>query len=169
MRPMRVMLAAAMIAAVALAADDAKAQTLAECTLSELADPPRQVYDCGNGLLIEVEAGLVPDLPAGDVPGGLTIEEGAVLVDIPAGSGGFQIGTPHAIASVRGTLFVVDAGAAVTSVLVVEGEVHVARADGSDGVLLGPGEGIDVAEGEPLTPGDWSPERVAALFARFGR
>lgn len=165
----RFILAAALLAAVAFGTGRAAAQDGGGCVPAVLADPPRQAYDCGNGLLIEFEAGLVPDLPADGTPETVTLDGGGALVDLPPGSGDFQIRTPHAIASVRGTVFVVDVRPAETSVLVVEGAVHVSRADGSEAVLLGPGEGVDVAEGQPLEPGGWTAARAAALLARFGR
>ena len=158
MRNVRFLLAAT---AVALSTAGSPAQTDG-CTETRLDDPPRQAWDCG-GLLIEAEAGLAFG------PGAVTAEEGAVLAEVPPGSGDFQIQTPHAIASVRGTVFVVDVGEHSTSVLVVEGVVEVARRDGPETVTLAAGEGVDVAEGEPLAAQAWQPPRVAALLARFGR
>jgi hypothetical protein len=35
------------------------------------------------------------------------------------------------------------------------------------GVVLGPGEGVDVEATGPLTVKRWAPARVAALMARF--
>lgn len=162
------LLAAALATAVALVAGGAAAQDGSGCVPAELTDPPRQAYECG-GLVIEAEAGLVLGLPAGAVPDEIAIEQGAVLIEVEAGTGGFQIRTPHAIASVRGTVYVVEAHEASTSVLVVEGEVLVTRADGSDGVSLGAGEGVDVTPSEPLAVRAWGAPRVEALLARFGR
>jgi ferric-dicitrate binding protein FerR (iron transport regulator) len=148
---------------VMLAVAGAAAQTPGACTVTQLENPPRQALDCGNGLLIEAEAGVALGLSQGEA----AIDRGAVLVTI--GSGTFQIRTPHAIASVRGTVYAVDAGEARTSVLVLEGEVAVARADGSDGIVLQAGQGADVAPGEPVVAQAWGAERIAALLARFGR
>lgn len=163
MRNLRFLLAAA---AVALLAAPAPAQQDGGCVATSLDDPPRQAWDCGNGLLIEAEAGLLIDQAS--PPGAATAEEGAVLVEAPPG-GDFQIRTPHAIASVRGTVFVVDVDARASSVFVVEGVVEVARRDGGETVMLAAGEGVDVAEGAPLAAQRWQAARVEALLARFGR
>ena len=164
------LLFAVLIAAAALAPPAARAQTGSGCTPVELADPPRRGYDCGNGLIIEAEAGLLFDLSPEGSPGEVVVEGGgAVLVEFPPEAGEFQIRTPHAIASVRGTKFVVDVTAQVTSVFVIEGSVEVAPADGGAGVLLASGEGIDVGGGEPFVKQRWGADRAEALLARFGR
>ncbi|MEM9105955.1 MAG: FecR domain-containing protein, partial [Pseudomonadota bacterium] len=93
----------------------------------------------------------------------------AVLIEVAPDSGDFQIQTPHAIAAVRGTVYVVDVSADQTDVFVVEGEVSVSRADGSDPVELTAGLGVDVLPGEPLVVRQWPEERVRNLLARFGR
>lgn len=163
------LLVAATLAVSALfGAGEASAQT-GGCTAIELTDPQRQGYDCGNGLVIEAEGGLILDLPPDAAPETVTVDGGAVLVDLPPDSGEFQIRTPHAIASVRGTVFVVDVGADTTSVFVAEGTVAVSRADGSETVPVQAGEGVDVAVGQAFQPQRWGAGRVASLLARFGR
>ncbi|NDW05471.1 FecR domain-containing protein [Jiella pacifica] len=145
---------------------EARAQTLPGCAAASLDDPPRQVLDCGNGLVIEQEAAAA--LTAQAPQSGVDLEGRAILIEVsPRDS--FQVLTPHAIATVRGTRFAVDVGAGVTSVFVVEGRVEVARREGSAAVLLGPGEGVDVSPGEPLVVRAWPQPRVRALLARFGR
>lgn len=146
------------------------AQALPGCTLGERDDPPRIVHDCG-GLVIEAEAAatLRPASAEGGVLDAVEVDGSALLIDIAPGRAPFQILTPHAIASVRGTVYVVDVGADRTSVFVVEGQVGVTRADGDDPVELGAGDGVDVAAGEPLTVRQWPSQRVEALLARFGR
>jgi ferric-dicitrate binding protein FerR (iron transport regulator) len=137
------------------------------CIVSDAPDPPRKIYDCGNGLVLEAEA--ASQLGLGDVSeGSVDLSGSAALVELPAGST-FQIRTPHAIASVRGTVFVVDVEESRSSVFVIEGRVAVTRPNGSDAVTLGPGEGVDVAAADPLTVRRWGAPRVAALLARFGR
>jgi FecR protein len=91
----------------------ATAQTIAGCTSRTVADPPRTVFECADGLIIEAEAaariGLTP--PEGGGAGSnmaLDIDAGAAFLQVTPGKGGFQIRTPHAIASVRGTIYVVD-------------------------------------------------------------
>ena len=141
------------------------------CRESRRADPPRAVYECQNGLVFEVEAAaaLRVHAPRGAAPASMTLSDGGLLVGAPEPSRPLQILTPHAVASVRGTTFVVDVDPGGTGVFAVEGAVAVARPDGRDEVLLGPGEGVDVAPGDPLVVRSWPEERVAALLARFGR
>jgi hypothetical protein len=82
----------------------------------------------------------------------------------------FQVHTPDAIASVRGTEWAVDVSAAETAAFVVKGSVAVQRRIDGQSVVLGPGEGVDVApERNPLVVKRWPPARVKALLARFGR
>ena len=84
--------------------------------------------------------------------------------------GAFQVRTPDAIASVRGTEWVVDVGAAETSTFVVQGIVGVRRRIDNQAVVLTAGEGVDVApEVNPLIVKRWPEPRVRALLGRFGR
>jgi FecR protein len=148
------------------------AQNANICQSAEMGDPPRVVYDCANGLVIEVEASadfqlqLSPDQTSLQSIG---LKDDAVLIELRPGSGPFQILTPHAIASVRGTIYAVDVQEALTSVFVVRGVVSVTRADGSDAVELAAGDGVVVSAGEPLTVKQWPQEKVSKLLARFGR
>lgn len=144
----------------------AQAQVLPGCTTTRVTNPPRQVLDCGNGLLIESEAAAA--LTAQTPQSGLDLEGRAILIEVSPRES-FQVLTPHAIATVRGTQFAVDVDAGVTSVFVVEGSVEVSRRDGPATVLLGPGEGVDVRPGEPLVVREWPQPRVNVLLARFGR
>jgi ferric-dicitrate binding protein FerR (iron transport regulator) len=106
---------------------------------------------------------------------GAEINGSAVLVTLPPRSntrrGGFQILTPHAIASVRGTIYAVDVTTAKTSVFVARGRVAVARRNApAVSVTLGPGEGVDVGDDQgPLDVRRWPQERVRSLLERFGR
>jgi ferric-dicitrate binding protein FerR (iron transport regulator) len=147
------------------------AQELDGCRESQRADPPRTVYECQNGLVLEVEAAaaLTEQALSGAGPASITLSEGGMLVGAPEPSHPLQILTPHAVASVRGTTFVVDVDPDATGVFTVEGAVTVARSDGRDEVLLGPGEGVDVAPDDPLEVRSWPEERVTPLLARFGR
>lgn len=148
------------------------AQAVPGCARAELADPPRIVFQCANGLVIEAEAASAFDIDetTGQVrPDRVDLDGEAVLIEVNPGSGPFQVRTPHAIAAVRGTIYVVDVSAERTSVFVVRGQVAVARPDGSDEVVLGPGEGVDVAPGAPFSPATWSQERAAGLMSRFAR
>jgi len=141
------------------------------CTERALADPPRTVIDC-NGLLIEAEAfsAAFSTLPQRDAAGtSLEITDRAVLIELEPGTEPFQILTPQAIASVRGTQFVVDAAANLTRVFVIDGHVAVTRRDGADEAQLYAGDGIELEENAPLAVKRWPDQKVARLLARFGR
>lgn len=154
----------------------AEAQT--RCTESTRFDPPLRILRCTDGLTLEAEraAPLRPVDRDGDGQlEGAEIGGSAVLVTLPPRSnarrGGFQILTPHAIASVRGTIYAVDVTTAKTSVFVARGRVAVARRNApAVSVTLGPGEGVDVGEDQgPLDVRRWPQERVRSLLERFGR
>ena len=100
------------------------------------------------------------------------VTERGILVELPPGRGRvrFQIRTPHAIASVRGTVWATDVSAARTSVFVQRGAVGVAPQASRRSVVLNPGEGVDVEAGTAVPEVKrWGPQRAAALLARFGR
>jgi hypothetical protein len=150
----------------------AMAQADAGCIETELADPPRLAFECANGLVFEAEIAAKLQSAAsadGTGPDAINLTGSAVFIDLPSGNGSFQVQTPFAIASVRGTQFIVDVQDAQTSVFVREGIVSVTRADGSDAVDLAVGEGVDVAEGIPLVVRNWPDERITALLSRFAR
>lgn len=156
--------------AFAIISGAAVAQVDTGCTRTRAGNPPREVFRCANGLVIEAEVaariGLAVDATG---PRDVKLDRGAVLVEVRPGST-FQILTPHAIASVRGTEFVVDVAEERTSVFVVEGEVAVTKRYLTDSrVTLQPGEGVDVERSEPLVVKTWGAARVDALLARFGR
>jgi len=58
-------------------------------------------------------------------PQHIQLNSNAILITLPAGKGPLRILTPHAIASVRGTTYVVDATDGKTAVFVIEGVVAV--------------------------------------------
>lgn len=148
------------------------AQTASGCEQSELGDPPRVVYRCAGGVVLEAEAASALGIVAtgtNNRPSDVEVNSNAVLIDVAPGSGPFQIRTPHAIAAVRGTEYVVDVAGDTTSVFVSRGEVIVSRPDGSDPVTLAEGFGADVSPGEPFTARQWPDERVTRLLARFAR
>ena len=81
----------------------------------------------------------------------------------------FQITTPHAIAAVRGTRWVVDVTPKQSSTLVLAGAVEVRRLRAAKGALLRVGEGADVGPANgPVVVKRWGKKRVDALLARFG-
>ncbi|MBV8848070.1 MAG: FecR domain-containing protein [Methylobacteriaceae bacterium] len=146
-----------------------QAQSIAGCKLTSLADPPREVLRCGSGLSIEAEQGAQYRLVSQNK---LEVTNRAVLVDVtPGRRGGFQVLTPHAIASVRGTLYAVDVKGekTETDVFVSRGKVGVENRSTRERATLGPGEGSDVIPGKPIDAHVWAAERVQKLMARFGR
>lgn len=162
---------AAILAFLCLSVATVPAQQATACTASTLGDPARQVIRCPGGLVIEAEAAaaITVRAPAADaVPTSVSLSARAVLIEL-APPRNFQILTPHAIASVRGTVYAVDVEAGATAVFVSQGEVAVSARQGPGAVTLGPGEGVDVRPGEPLVVRRWPQERVARLLARFGR
>jgi hypothetical protein len=150
----------------------AQAQNLG-CSL-ESSTLAAQTLHCEGGVTIVVEIGarytLLDRARKGRVDG-VELDSKAILIDVPARSGGtrFQVITPQAIAAVRGTKWAVDAAENKTSVFVVSGRVAVGRRTGSHSVTLGAGEGVDVEEGAPLIVKRWSQARVSALMARLGQ
>ena len=150
-----------------LVAGPAAAQSAAGCKVTTLSDPPREVLRCGSGLKIEAEQGGQYRLLDQNK---LEVTSRAVLVDVPPGRrGGFQVLTPHAIASVRGTLYAVDVKEGQSDVFVSRGKVGVENRSTRERVTLAPGDGSDVIPGKPLDAHKWAAERVRKLMARFGR
>ncbi len=163
-----------LVAVCVLAALPASAQVPPNCEVATASDPDRQVLSCDFGVIIELEAaasmGFV-SVGTGETAPAIDLQGGAALIEAEPGEGRPQIRTPHAIAAVRGTVYIVDVTAEQTSVFVVEGEVEVTEI-GADGtpVRLGAGDGIDVgATDSPLTVRPWPDDRAATLLARFGR
>ncbi|MEP2641800.1 FecR family protein [Roseobacter sp.] len=151
----------------------AQAQVPPNCAVETVTDPDRQVLSCAFGVIIEMEAAA--QLGFGDTPGGaapqvLDLDRGGVLLEVAPGTLRPQIRTPHAIAAVRGTGYVVDVQDMSTSVFVLHGVVAVSHI-GDEGapVVLRAGDGVDVRVGAPLEVRRWPAGRVADLLARFGR
>jgi hypothetical protein len=145
------------------------------CQLSDsTSGPPRQILRCRAGPSVEAEVNadvhVIGKVGKGR-PDGARVNTGAALIDVPHNyPGGFQVLAPRAIASVRGTVWIVDVQPQQTSVFVISGRVMVRRPDQGRGVVLNRGDGVDVGEvGIPLLVKRWPLERAAALLARFGR
>jgi ferric-dicitrate binding protein FerR (iron transport regulator) len=146
-----------------------QAQSIPGCKVTALADPPREVLRCGSGLKIEAEQGAQYRLIDQNR---LEVTSRAVLIDVtPGRRGGFQVLTPHAIASVRGTLYAVDVKEekTETDVFVSRGKVGVENRSTRERATLAAGEGSDVIPDKPLDAHKWAAERVQKLMARFGR
>jgi FecR protein len=158
------------------------------CILSpDKNNPNEQILRCGTELTITPAPGTVyhPAAAAEDgLPASVQLDSGALLIEFHSTRRReFQILTPQAIASVRGTKWAMEVKPGQTSTLVLTGEVTVARKDEADNVAVGPGQGVDIVDppggktSRSLTPGkpepigvkQWAPQRVKALLARFGR
>lgn len=160
------------VGALLLAASPAAAQA---CTATQQFNPAREVLSCPDGLVITVEAGAtyrLLDENRDGKPEGLELAGRGILIELPPGRARsrFQIYTPHAIASVRGTIWATDVVPERTSVFVVRGAVGVRSQAGRRAVTLRAGDGVDVAAGTIVPEVKrWAAERAAALLARFGR
>jgi ferric-dicitrate binding protein FerR (iron transport regulator) len=145
----------------------------AGCTASPAA-AGTQVWRCDNGITIVAESGARFELKDANRDGhidSVELSSKALLVEVPKKPGGnpFKVLTPQAIAAVRGTKWAVDVAEAKTSVFVADGRVGVTRRSRGRGVVLGPGEGVDVEATGPLTVKTWGQPRVDALMARLGQ
>jgi hypothetical protein len=146
------------------------------CTLRpDKHNPNEQVLRCGEELTIRPAPGTVyhpVDAGPGHLPASVQLDSGALFIIFhpAARPGDFQILTPQAIASVRGTTWAIEAKSGRTSVFVQMGVVGVTRAKAAATVVLREGQGVDVdSRGGPLHVKRWSPARIAALLARFTR
>jgi hypothetical protein len=94
------------------------------------------------------------------------------LIEMPPGRSRtrFQIHTPHAIASVRGTVWATDVSPDRTSVFVAQGAVAVRPQASRRSAILQAGDGVDVTATTTVPEVKrWGAQRAAALLARFGR
>jgi ferric-dicitrate binding protein FerR (iron transport regulator) len=147
------------------------------CTLRpDRNNPGEQVLHCGKELTVQPASGTAyhpADAGPGKLPASVQLDSGALFVILNPGARphDFQILTPLAVATVRGTIWAVEANPGRTSVFVQRGKVEVSRARAAGTVVLGPGEGVDVDAGGsgPLEVKRWPLPRVRALLARFGR
>jgi len=151
-------------------------------------NPNDQVLRCGSELTITPAPGTVdhPAAAAEDgLPASVQLDSGALLIEFHSKRRReFQILTPQAIASVRGTKWAMEVKPGQTSTLVLLGQVTVARKDAAEEVVVGPGQGVDVSNADagktvrsmsgsakpaPIGVKKWAPDRVKALLARFGQ
>lgn len=105
-------------------------------------------------------------------------QESSAVLDVIAGIarltvnkatswGRFDVRTTTAVASVRGTDYLVENTGAKTAVFVAEGRVAVSSRAGSGTVILRDGQGVDVpAERAPLTVKTWGAKRRDEALAR---
>lgn len=167
---------AASLAAIApLSAQPASRQSIIDGCASERTANSAQTLHCDHGVTIVAEDGAQFQLKDRDRNGevdAVDLHSKALLLEAPTQRAGrrFVVTTPQAIAAVRGTRWAVDAGPTTTSILVLGGQVTVRGHAGNSRVVLGPGEGVDVAGGaEPLAVKRWPQARVGALLARLGQ
>ncbi len=79
----------------------------------------------------------------------------------------FEVRTTTAVASVRGTDYLVESVPGKSAVFVAEGRVAVSSRAGSGTVILREGQGVDVpAEKAPLVVKRWGPKRRDEALAR---
>jgi hypothetical protein len=105
---------------------------------------------------------------AGPGQGFLDLVEGILRLNLPGSWNRFEVITATAVASVRGTDWLIDAqGAENTAVFVAKGSVAVENIARTGAVILYPGFGTDVkAGGLPTTPKLWAKKRVDAALGR---
>jgi hypothetical protein len=150
-------------------------------------NPSDKILRCGSELTITPAPGTVyrPAAAGEDgLPASVQLDSGALLIEFNSKRRHeFQILTPQAIASVRGTKWAMEVKPGQTSTLVLAGEVTVTRKDEAENVAVGPGEGVDIVDPpggktsrsvtsgkpEPIGVKRWAPARVKALLARFGQ
>jgi hypothetical protein len=174
-QPLRPSLLGAIAAAsLWLAAAAPAASQSGECRLvADDRNPSEKIMRCGDDLVVRAAPGTryhPVDQQGKEQPNALRLDAGALMIEFhPSDTHkNFQILTPHAIAAVRGTKWVVDVGRARTSTLVISGEVAVGRPHTEPTVVLEPGEGADISPGSgTITAKRWPKKRVRALLARF--
>jgi hypothetical protein len=149
------------------------AQT-AVCVLSpDKHSPNDRILRCGGTLTLRPAPGsLYHPLDGGSdgVPESVQLDSGALLIEFHPTEKrhDFQILTPQAIASVRGTQWAVEVKPGRSAVFVLSGVVEVARANRAAAVVLRRGQGVDVTAADgPLQVKRWAPARINALLARF--
>src|SRR5258705_3833389 len=162
------------ISSLLLLAGDAAAQPAKLGCTSEQTAQGTQTLHCRTAITIVTENGAKFELKDRNRDGqvdSVELSNKALLIEVPKKPGGnrFDVVTPQAIAAVRGTKWAVDAADGKTSVFVVDGRVSVGRPATRGGVVLGPGDGVDVEASGELIVKRWPPARVTALMARLGQ
>jgi FecR protein len=167
----------AVIAAISIvlaAAAPASSQSGACELIPDDRNPPEKILRCGAALVVRTAAGTtyhVVDQQQTQQPNALQLDDGALMIEFHPTKKNrtFQILTPHAIAAVRGTKWVVEVGSGRTSTFVMSGIVAVSRPGEGQTALLRRGEGADVSpDSGPIVVKRWAAARVRALLARFG-
>jgi hypothetical protein len=139
------------------------------CTLvPDKRNPNDKILRCGTELTITPAPGTVyrPG-PAGadGLPTSVQLDKGALLIEFnPKRRHEFQILTPQAIASVRGTKWAMDVTPMQTSTLVLAGEVTVVRKNETENVVVRPGQGVDIE----IPPGGNTPRSLTSNGVLLG-
>lgn len=121
----------------------------------------------GSGTAVSIARYAPP--AAGPGTALLDLIDGILRVTLSAGRQwqSFEVRSATAVASVRSTDWIVDAGRASTAVFVVDGVVAVDSRVGLGGIVLAAGQGTDVPAGEaPAAPKTWGQARVDDVLAR---
>jgi hypothetical protein len=156
------------------------------CVLSpDKRNPNEKILRCGSALTITPAPGTIyrPAAAADDgLPASVQLDSGALLIEFQSKQHReFQILTPQAVASVRGTKWAMEVKPGQTSALVLQGQVTVTRKDAAEEVVVGRGQEVDVldpgntrsldrnAKLPPIAVKKSTPDRVKALLARFGQ
>jgi hypothetical protein len=143
------------------------------CVLSpDKRSPNDRILHCGGTLTLRPAPGtLYHPLDGGSdrQPNAVQLDSGALLIEFHPTQKrpDFQILTPQAIASVRGTRWAIEVKPGQSAVLVLSGMVQVAQTNRAATVVLQRGQGVDVTVDGPLQVKRWAPQRVNALLARF--
>ena len=154
----------------AAAATPARAQPSGCALVPDERIPTEKILRCGDSLTIRNTPGAQYRVIGEAVPSAVQLDQGALMLEFtPTAPKTFQIMTPHAIAAVRGTRWVVDVTAKQTATLVLAGSVAVHRRRGAQSALLHAGEGVTVsATSGPVKARRWAKRKVDALLRRFG-
>lgn len=122
----------------------------------------------GNDTDLEL-SWVLADTSSGIREMALAIPRGIVrtIVDAIFPRSAVRLETSTAITSVRGTDWIAEAQPETSAVVVLDGQVEVESASVPAAVLLGPGEGTDVAAGAPPTPpATWGDARRESFIQR---
>lgn len=112
-------------------------------------------------------AGFAPDPEASNAVLDLLSGIIRVTVNKATGWGRFEVRTSTAVASVRGTDYLVEDTGTASAVFVAEGRVAVSSRVGAGTVVIREGQGVDVtAEYVPLVVKTWGAKRRDAALAR---
>jgi len=170
----RSLAAAVLFLSICLPASSALAQADVCVLTPDKHSPNDMILHCGATLTVRPAPGTFYhplDFGSGRSLSAVQLDSGALLIEFhPTNKRrNFQILTPQAIASVRGTRWAMEVKPGQSSTVVLQGAVQVARANTAAAVVLRSGQGVDVTDAAgPLQVKRWAPERVKALLARFG-